>query len=59
MVKDHALVSAVPLVKMTYPLNKVIREAAIGSVDHKELETLMANGLDPEEATELIVSGML
>jgi len=37
----------------------VTHEASIGTVDKKELETLMAHGLDPEQATELIVSGML
>ena len=59
IVKDHAVASAVPIVKVTHPLAKVTHEAAIGSVDQKELETLMAHGLDPEQATELIVSGML
>jgi Fe-S cluster assembly scaffold protein SufB len=59
IVKDHAVASAVPIVKVTHPLAKVTHEAAIGAVDQKELETLMAHGLDPEHATELIVSGML
>jgi len=59
IVKDHAVASAVPIVKVTHPLAKVTHEAAIGAVDQKELETLMAHGLDSEQATELIVSGML
>ena len=59
IIKDHAVASAVPIVKVTHPLAKVTHEAAIGSVDQKELETLMAHGLDPEQATKLIVSGML
>lgn len=59
IVKDHAVASAVPIVRVTHPLAKVTHEAAIGSVDQKELETLMAHGLNPEQATELIVSGML
>jgi len=59
IVKDHAVASAVPIVKVTHPLAKVTHEAAIGAVDQKELETLMAHGLDPEQATELIVRGML
>ena len=33
--------------------------AAMGSVDKQELETLMARGLAPEQAVELIVSGIL
>lgn len=59
ILKDHAVASAIPIVYVTHPLAKVTHEAAIGSVDQKELETLMAHGLNPEQATELIVSGML
>ena len=59
IVRDKAVASAVPIVKVTHPLAKVTHEAAIGSVDQKELETLLAHGLDPELAVELIVSGML
>ena len=59
IIKDHAVASAIPIVNVTHPLAKVTHEAAIGSVDQKELETLMAHGLNPEQATELIVSGML
>lgn len=59
ILKDQAVASAIPIVKVTHPLAKVTHEAAIGSVDQKELETLMAHGLNPEQATELIVSGML
>jgi len=44
---------------VTRPLATVTHEAAISSVDQKELETLLAHELDPEQATELIVSGML
>ena len=38
---------------------KVTHEAAIGIVDKKELETLTAQGLTPEQAVEMIVSGIL
>jgi Fe-S cluster assembly scaffold protein SufB len=38
---------------------KAKTEVAIRSVDNKELETLMAQGLSPEQAVELIVSGIL
>jgi hypothetical protein len=37
----------------------VTHEAAIGSVDKKELETLMARGLDEEQAVDVIIRGML
>lgn len=46
-------------VRLFHPEAKVTHEAAIGSVDKKELETLMARGLTPEQAVELIVSGIL
>jgi hypothetical protein len=59
IVRDHAVVSAIPEVKVTHPLAKVTHEAAIGSVDAKQLETLMARGLDPDEAVDLIIRGML
>jgi hypothetical protein len=51
--------SAQPLVKVTHPLAKVTHEAAIGSVDHHQMETLMAHGLSPEQAVDLIVGGLL
>ncbi len=59
IIKDRAKASATPLVKVFHPEAKVTHEAAIGSVDKKELETLMARGLTPEQATELIVAGIL
>jgi Fe-S cluster assembly scaffold protein SufB len=37
----------------------VTHEAAIGTVDRKQLETLMAHGLTPEQAVEMIVRGLL
>lgn len=59
IVRDRAVVSAVPEVRVRHPQAKVTHEAAIGSVDSKQLETLMARGLAPEEAVDLIVRGML
>ena len=59
IVRDHAVARAVPVVSVTHPLAKVTHEAAIGSVDHRQLETLMSHGLSPEEAVDLIVRGML
>lgn len=51
--------SAVPEVKVTHPQAKITHEAAIGSVDSRQLETLMARGLDPEQAVDLIIRGLL
>lgn len=59
VVQGQAHASAIPIVKVFHPEAKVTHEAAIGSVDKKELETLMARGLTPEQAIELIVSGIL
>lgn len=59
IVQGRARASAIPIVRVFHPAAKVTHEAAIGSVDKKELETLMARGLTPEQAVELIVSGIL
>ncbi len=59
IVKDHAVAKAVPIVQVNNPLAKVTHEAAIGSVDKKQMETLMAHGLSPEEAVDVIVKGIL
>ena len=59
IVKDRGVVSASPVVKVTHPEAKVTHEAAIGSVDHQQMETLMARGLKPEEAVHRIVGGLL
>jgi Fe-S cluster assembly scaffold protein SufB len=59
IVKDNAIAKAIPIVKVSNSLAKVTHEAAIGSVDKKQLETLMAHGLSPEEAVDVIVRGIL
>ncbi|PWB52854.1 MAG: FeS assembly protein SufBD [Candidatus Methanoperedenaceae archaeon] len=59
IVKDNAIAKAIPLVKVSNSLAKVTHEAAIGSVDKKQLDTLMAHGLAPEEAVDVIVRGIL
>jgi len=59
LVKDRATAKAIPIVKVTHPLAKVTHEAAIGSVDKGQMETLMAHGLTPDEAVDVIVKGIL
>jgi Fe-S cluster assembly scaffold protein SufB len=59
IVQGQAHASAIPIVRVFHPEAKVTHEAAIGSVNKQELETLMARGLSPEQAVELIVSGIL
>ena len=46
-------------VEVTHPLAHVTHEAAIGSVDSKQLQTLMSRGLDEDGATDLIIEGLL
>jgi Fe-S cluster assembly scaffold protein SufB len=59
IVKDNAVAKAIPIVRVTNPMAKVTHEAAIGSVDRKQIETLMAHGLTPKEAVDFIVKGTL
>jgi Fe-S cluster assembly scaffold protein SufB len=59
LVRDRATASAEPIVKVEHPQAKVTHEAAIGSVDQKQLETLMAHGLTPDEAVDVIIMGLL
>ena len=59
IIRDRAVAKAIPIVSVTHPLAKVTHEAAIGSVDRHQMETLMAHGLTPEEAVDVIVKGML
>jgi len=49
----------VPIIKVTNDKAELTHEASIGRVNKKELETLMARGLDEDEATDMIVRGML
>ncbi|SMP05050.1 hypothetical protein SAMN06265339_0271 [Desulfurobacterium pacificum] len=56
---EDVVVKAVPVVVVNDQTAKVTHEAAIGSIDKKQLETLMARGLDEDEAVDVIVQGML
>ncbi len=59
LVRDRAVARAEPIVDVTHPLAKVTHEAAVGTVDQKQLETLMARGLTPDQAVDVIVTGVL
>jgi len=59
IVKDEGVATAVPVVEVHHPRAHITHEAAIGSVDHKQLETLMSRGLSEDDASELIINGML
>jgi Fe-S cluster assembly scaffold protein SufB len=55
----EAVAVAIPIVSVTVDTAKVTHEAAIGSIDRKQVETLMARGLDENEAVDVIVRGIL
>jgi Fe-S cluster assembly scaffold protein SufB len=55
----EAVAKAIPIVSVTDGRAKVTHEAAIGSIDKKQVETLMARGLDESEAVDVIVKGIL
>ncbi len=56
---EGSTATSTPKISVTNPLSKVTHEAAIGRINRKELETLMARGLSEEDAVELIVNGLL
>jgi len=56
---EEAVARAIPIVSVTNDKAKVTHEAAIGSVDRRQVETLMARGLDENEAVDVIVRGIL
>ena len=59
IVQDRAVAKAVPIVEVHEPSAHVTHEAAIGSVDSKQLQTLLSRGLSEDEAVDLIIEGML
>jgi len=59
IIQDNGIAKATPIVEVGNPTAHVTHEAAIGSVDNKQLETLMARGLTEDDAVELIIEGLL
>lgn len=59
VIQGAAQAKAIPIVNVTNELARVTHEAAIGRVDKKQIQTLMARGLNEEEAIDLVVNGML
>lgn len=59
IIQDNGIATAIPIVEVRHPKAHITHEASIGSVDSKELETLMARGLTEDEAVELIIEGLL
>ncbi|MGB4705501.1 MAG: SufD family Fe-S cluster assembly protein [Candidatus Saccharicenans sp.] len=59
IIQGNGVARAVPVVEVHHPKAHVTHEAAIGSVDSKQLQTLMARGLSEDEAVDLIIEGLL
>jgi Fe-S cluster assembly scaffold protein SufB len=59
IIQGNGVAKAVPIVQVGHPKAHVTHEAAIGSVDNKQLETLMARGLSEDDAVNLIIEGLL
>ncbi len=59
IIQGQGVARAVPVVEVHHPKAHVTHEAAIGSVDSKQLQTLMARGLSEDEAVALIIEGLL
>ncbi len=59
VVRNNAVANAVPIVEVQHSRAHVTHEASIGSVDSKQLETLMSRGLSEDDATDLIIEGLL
>lgn len=59
IVRDQGKASNNPLVQVGNALAQVTHEAAIGTVNRRELETLMARGLNEDEAVDLIIRAMI
>ncbi|MCG9479900.1 MAG: SufD family Fe-S cluster assembly protein [Actinomycetia bacterium] len=59
IIQGEAKASAIPIVKVEHPKAHITHEASIGSVDSKQLQTLMSRGLDEDKAVELIIEGLL
>jgi len=58
IIQGNAQARAIPIVNVTDEFAKVTHEAAIGRVDKRQIETLMARGLEEEKAIDIVVAGM-
>ncbi len=58
-IMDNAHAMAIPIVDVQNASAKVTHEAAIGGINKKQLEVLMSKGLSEDEATKVILKGLL
>lgn len=59
VIQGNAAARAIPVVDVSNEFAQVTHEAAIGRVDKKQIETLMARGLEQNEAIDLVIRGIL
>ncbi len=59
LILNEGLMHAVPELRATVPGVEMSHEAAVGKIDRREIEYLMARGLDEDEAVSTIVRGFL
>lgn len=59
IVQGNSKAKAIPIVDVLNESAKVTHEASIGRIDKKQVETLMARGLEEEKAIDMVVSGIL
>jgi len=59
IVEGNAKAEAIPKVAVANASAKITHEAAIGRIDKRQLETLMARGLEEKKAVDVIIGGIL
>ncbi len=59
VIRDKSVANGIPEVTWQDGRACMTHEAATGTVDRKELQTLMSRGLDEEIAVDVIIRGML
>ncbi len=59
LILNNGLMKAIPELSGHVPGVEMSHEAAVGKIDQREIEYLMARGLDEEEAVSTIVRGFL
>ena len=59
IVQENGSAVSIPIVKVINPKARITHEAAIGSIDVKQLETLMARGIKKSEAIKSIIDGLM
>ncbi len=59
IIQNEAEATAIPIVKVLNSTARITHEAAIGSIDEKQIETLMSRGVDKEKAIQAIINGII